>query len=267
MISLQQLQSEFKQYLFDDDDDKIAAHVVGTTSVSTDVRLWLYSNGYYARLVEALENDYPVLSVFLNKETGEERFVTLCHEYTRAHPSTYFTLRFFGQYFARFLRNHADYKSKRHLIELAEFEWSFIEAFDAADKEPITENDIASIPPDAWLALKMTLHPSIQRVKHTQNVVAIWRAVKDKKSLPNVEELATADHYLIWRDVSTIKTQYRYLAPDEAIALRVVAGGGSFVAVCEALTGVIEDENQVPLRAASLLKTWVVAGLITEITW
>ncbi len=262
MISLQQLQSEFKQYLFDD-DDKISSHVVGTTSVSNDVRLWLYSNSYYARLVEALENDYPVLRVLL----GEETFVSLCHEYTRAYPSTYFTLRFFGQYLSQFFRSHSDFKSKRYTIELAEFEWSFIEAFDAADKKPIAENDIASIPPDAWLALKVTLHPSIRLVKHTQNVVAIWRAVKDKKPLPKVAELAAPDHYLVWRDASTIKTQYRYLQPDEAVALRVVADGGSFVAMCEALAGVIEDQNEIPLRAASLLKTWVAAGLLTEISW
>jgi len=262
MISLQQLQSEFKQYLFNQ-DDKIVSHVVSTTSVGNEVRLWLYANGYYARLVEALENDYPTLAVLL----GEEAFVALCHEYARACPSTYFTLRFFGQHLSRFLRQHAVYKSQLSTIELAEFEWAFIEAFDAADAQLVTEHDIASIPQEAWLALKMTLLPSIQRVKHTYNVVAIWRAVKDKKTLPQAEGLTTQDNYLVWRDALTMKTQYRYLEPDEAVALQVVAEGGSFVAICEALAEVIEDQNEIPMRAASLLKAWVTAGMITDISW
>jgi len=262
MISLRDLQSEFKQYLFDH-DDKISSHVVGTTRVASDVRLWLYSNAYYSRLVEALENDFQALSVLL----GEDAFVSLCHEYTRANPSTYFTLRFFGQHFCQFLRSHFDYKTKQYLIELAEFEWSFINAFDAADTDAINENDIASIPQEAWLALKMTLHPSVQLVKHTQNVRAIWCAVKDEKPLPKPERLAETDHYIIWRDVSTIKTQYRYLEQDEAVALDVVSKGGSFVAICEALTTVIEDQNEIPLRAASLLKTWVNTGLLTGLSW
>lgn len=262
MISLQALQAEFKQYLLED-DDKISSHVVTTSNVSNEVRLGLYSNAYYARLAEALENDYQALSVLL----GEEAFVSLCHEYTRAYPSTYYTLRFFGQHLDRFLRKHSQYKTQQHLIELAVFEWSFINAFDAADIDAIGESDIAAVPQDAWPALKIILHPSIQCVKHTYNVRAIWSAVKDEKPLPLPEPLSEPDHYLIWRDVSTMKTQYRYLEPDEALALNLVLKGGRFVAICEALTTVIDDQNDIPLRVASLLKTWIVAGLVADLSW
>lgn len=256
MLNLQELQAAFKQHLFNQESD-IGTHIVGTERVNSETRLGLYSYAYRARLVEALESDYPVLCHVL----GEDRFTHLCHEYTHAYPSTYFTLRWFGQHLGGFLKKHPDYKNDNYLFELAEFEWSFTKAFDAPDTSTIGEEDLASVPPDAWPALKVGFHPSVQLVQHNWNVVALWRAVKDEVSLPKLEKLPQVDNYLIWRN--DLKTQYRFLEPDEAATLYVVSVGGSFVAICEALTSFNEDQSQIPLRAVSLLKAWLAAGLLS----
>jgi len=262
MISLQELQSTFKLYLFDD-DKAISNHVTGSPAVSSEQRLAIYANGYHARLVEALETDFPALSTVID----EDAFVSLCHQYTHAYPSKYYSLRWFGQHFTVFMHKHKDFAAAKYLIELAEFEWAFVTAFDAADVELFTENDMAQIPQEAWLALKIKLHPSVQLIQHNWNVLAMWRAVKHEEPVPEPVRLEASAQYLIWRDQSSTTTQYRSLDPDEAIALEVVAEGASFVGMCEALASCSEDPDEIPLRAASLLKGWLAAGLIVNIVW
>jgi hypothetical protein len=262
MISLQELQSSFKQYLFEE-DQAISNHVTGTQAVSGEKRLAIYAHAYHARLVEALETDYPALSTVID----EDAFVSLCHQYTHAYPSEYYSLRWFGQYFSVFMRKQKDFADAEYLVELAEFEWAFIMAFDAADAQLVTEDDIARIPQEAWLALKMVLHPSVQLISHNWSVLAMWRAARDDKPIPAPERLEEPAHYVIWRDQSSTTTQYRYLEPDEAVALDAASKGVSFVGICEALTSCVDDQNEIPLRVASLLKGWLAAGLIAEISW
>ena len=257
MISLEKLQQNFKQYLFDTDSD-IKNYIVSTDEVKSDVRLSLYSFAYTARLIEALETDYPSLDTIL----GEQAFVDLCRKYIKNHPSTFFSLRWFGQYMPQFLRanNQAEY-----LVEIASLEWAFINSFDAADKPVINESDIATVPPDAWPALKIEFHPSVQVVTHNWNTIQLWRTAQEKSTIPEPARLDEPDSYLLWRDAKT--TQYRYLEKDEAPALDAVRQGGSFVALCETLIDFSDDESEVPMRAASLLKGWLAAGLITGLHW
>jgi len=262
MISLQELQSSFKQYLFED-DKVISNHVTGTNAVTSEKRLAIYANAYHARLVEALETDYPALSTVID----ENAFISLCHQYTHAYPSEYYSLRWFGQHFSVFMRKHKDFVDAEYLVELADFEWAFIMAFDAADASLVTEDDIARIPQEAWLALKMVVHPSVQLIRHNWNVLAMWRAARDEQPVPEPQRLEEPAQYVIWRDQSSTTTQYRYLEADEAVALDMASKGASFVGICEALTSCVEDQNEIPLRVASLLKGWLAAGLISEISW
>ena len=257
MINLEELQRNFKQYLFDDDSD-IKSYIVSTDEVKSDMRLSLYAYAYTARLIEALETDFPALKVIM----GEDAFVDLCYQYIKSHPSTFFSLRWFSQYMGQFLRTN---DGAEYLVELVTLEWAFINSFDAADKQVIGEPDIASIPPDAWTVLKIEFHPSVQVVTHHWNTLPMWRAAQEETTIPRPEKLDESDSYLLWRDAKT--TQYRYLEKDEAPALDVVRQGGSFVAMCESLIDFSEDENEVPMRAASLLKSWLAAGLITGLHW
>ena len=79
MSRLPEIQGDFQSYLLNG-DSAIESHVVGTERVPIATRLAIYGEGYRARLVEALQANFPVLSELL----GEGDFETLAAAYIRA---------------------------------------------------------------------------------------------------------------------------------------------------------------------------------------
>ena len=259
MNNLQNLQAAFKRYLFEEDNG-IATHIVSTEKLSSDSRLAIYANAYRSRLVEALAKDYPALSYAV----GEEEFRCLSLAYIRIYPSTYYSLRWFGQDLAGFMGSHENYSAQPHLAELAEFEWAFVDAFDAEDAEVSGVEDPAKIPPDSWPALRMTLHPSVRWVTCSWNCLPIWQSMKNKTAVPTPQPLDTKVSYLIWRQ--GLNTKYRSLESDEAAVLGVAAKGADFAELCTVLTQWLKTE-ETALRAASLFKTWLEDGLVSRIIY
>ncbi|MGH8179286.1 MAG: DNA-binding domain-containing protein, partial [Steroidobacter sp.] len=68
--------------------------------------------------------------------------------------------------------------------------------------------------------------------------------------------------WLIWRQ--NFKTNYRSLSNAEAEVLDLLIGGGSFETMCDALCATCEAD-EVPLRAAALLKGWIADGLLVGV--
>jgi hypothetical protein len=259
MNNLQNLQAAFKRYLFEQ-NNSIASHIISTENFNNDQRLAIYGNAYHSRLIEALAKDFPAVYYLI----GEDDFCTLCNAYIKAYPSTYYSLRWFGQNLAQFLENHKMYNRQSYLAELAYFEWTFVNAFDAKDAHVLEINDASNIPPDSWPGLQIILHPSVRLVVCSWNCLVIWQSMKNNTALPKPQLLDSKVHYLIWRH--GLKTMYRSLAADEAIALSVVAKGADFSELCIALTQELETD-ETALRAASLFKTWLADGLIIRIDY
>ncbi len=259
MNNLQNIQASFKRYLFEQDSD-IASHIISTENFNNTLRLAIYGNAYQSRLVEALANDYPAVNYLI----GEDDFDRLSLAYTKTHPSTHYSLRWFGKDFAQFLTNHNIYSKRPYLAELANFEWAFVNAFDAKNTDVLEVKDAAIIPPDAWPNLQMFLHPSVCIVTCKWNCLSIWQSMKNKTSVPTPKQLDCEVNYLIWRQ--GLNTKYRSLNPDEAIALSVIKKAANFAELCTALTQELEIK-ETALRAASLFKTWLVDGLIIRINY
>ena len=75
-----------------------------------------------------------------------------------------------------------------------------------------------------------------------------------------------ADHpvpWLLWRQ--NLQNYFRSMAADEAAALDAALRGVTFGEICEALAEWLPDE-EIPLRAASLLGTWADSGIIVAIS-
>src|SRR5262249_12848047 len=116
MTELRQLQTDLQQYILDL-DERIFNFITPPLQGSIEDRLEIYGDGYYQRLIEALEADYPQLKKFM----GEEEFFTLAQEYIYHTPSEFFSLSFFGHQLFDFLKVTPPYKEKIHLAELAQF--------------------------------------------------------------------------------------------------------------------------------------------------
>lgn len=216
-------------------------------------RLRIHADAYRLRLVEVLANDFPVTAALL----GEDRFDAAALGYLQAHPSTHPSLRHFGRGFADWLQQATT--TPRNLHELARFEWTQGDVFDAADAAPLTLGAIATLPADAWPGLRLRLQPSLRITALACNAPALVEAHAHDRALPALRDARVAD-WLLWR--SDGDAHWRRLDRDEAALLHAVAGGESFGELCERASDFHAHDG--PLRAASLLKRWLADGLLAS---
>ena len=260
MKQLAKLQQTFQASVLHPGRPDAAAWVSASGRADPDTQLSIYSYAYSARLKEVMANDYPAVLMAI----GDARFDALTDDYIQAHPSHYFSLRDFGRHLPGFvsglIQKDAAWQDMYWLVELALFEWTLGQAFDAADASLFTEQDMAAIPPEAWPELTFSLHPSVHRLNLEWNIPEMWQALTADEPTPIDAERDSPSPWLIWRE--QLVTRFRSMQTDEQQALDIVAKGGSFNDMCEALA-MLMPEDEVPLRAAGLLKGWLAQGLIS----
>ncbi len=250
--ALVDLQARFQAFILRDEDSPPP----GLQTLESSV----YAEAYFLRLTEALANDYPVLQQVL----GETGFAGMATTYALASPSRHFSVRWFGQHLARFLRSTPPFDAKPYLAELAAFEWLMGEAFDAANAPPIGADRLAAIPAADWPDLTLAFHPSVRRLDVQHDVLALWQS--------RVSELATNSqvanpvplHIAVWR--RDLDVFFRPLVPGEALALDALLGGGTFAAACERLAADVSASDDPAVRIVGWLQQWLADGLIAGAT-
>jgi hypothetical protein len=257
MKTLRRLQEDFQGYVLTR-DARMNPHVLGSAQVSIDERLAIYADGYRLRLLEALDTDYPGLHTVL----GDDEFDAMGRAYITAHPSPYFSLRWFGDRMSEFLRTTEPYSKYPVFAEMAEFEWAKSDAFDAADSDVAGINDMAAISPEDWPDLTFVPHPSLRRLNLRWNVPTVWKEIEAEREPPALEENDYPIAWLVWRQ--GLLTYFRSLDVDEAWAIDAMQRGETFAAICEGLTEWIDAQN-VAVHVAGFLKQWLMDGLICEI--
>jgi hypothetical protein len=257
MSRLEHIQNDFQSFLLRG-DGAVEVHVVGTERVPIATRLGIYGDGYCARLSEALQANFPILTKLL----GEGDFQTLATGYVRGHESPFFSIRYYGNALAEFLATEADYAGAPVLAELARWEWTMTEVFDAADAAPIGAGELARVTPDEWADLCFDWHPSVRRLELAWNAPQIWKAVGDDAEPPEVTLESSPMQWLLWRH--ELRSYFRALAAEEALVLDAARQGESFGGVCTLLSGIFGD-GAAPAHAASFLRGWVDSGLLTAV--
>jgi hypothetical protein len=260
MSTLLTSQNDFQDFLLDGNSD-ILKQILSTEKISGESRLQIYAEAYRARLHEALAYNYPGLHKYL----GDEAFYLLAEAYLKNHPSNFRSIRWFGNQLDIFLQNHADYLDNPHWAEMAKFEWSMTLAFDAADSSILGIDDILQIPPSAWSHMQFHVHPSLQLINLSWNVISIWQALIDEtETLPQLLHSDIKTTWIVWR--KNFMTQFYALTTEETWALEALANRTSFGDICQGLCQWISEE-QAGTQAASLLKSWVEAGLLSSVEW
>jgi hypothetical protein len=255
MSGLARVQGDFQDYLLRE-SDAIGAHVLGTARVPVATRLDIYAGAYRSRLADALQSNFPALAKLL----GEADFHTLAAEYVRTHDSLHFSIRYYGDALPQFLAAHEDYAAAPVLAELARWEWTMTEVFDAADAVPLTHEALAHVAPQRWARLRFAWHPSVRRLALSWNVPQIWQALTEDRERPQASLNAAPLPWLLWRHELT--TYFRSLTDTESAVLDAARNGWPFGELCELLCDEL-GEAQAPAHAAALLRDWVGSGLIS----
>jgi hypothetical protein len=257
MPGLRQLQRDLQKHLTGE-HSSIADAIVDAPPLPIDERLGIYRNAYRVRLIEALGDTYPVLRSVL----GDEDFAALGEEFVATQPSVHRSIRWYGAELADFLARSPPYAGQPIFAELALLEWTLAEVFDAADAEPKPREALSAVDASAWGSLQFEFHPSLRRLHFQWNTAAVWQAMSREEAPPDP---ACAGHpvaWLLWRQ--NLQNYFRSMPADETAALDCALRGDTFAEICAALRDWLPEE-EIPLRAASLLATWADSGIIVGI--
>ena len=252
VTTLAELQRDFQRHVMHG-HERIVDAVESTPKVPAATRLAIYSEAYRLRLTDALASTLPRVQQLL----GQDEFARIASEYIDLCPSTFASIRWFGDRMPSLLDR--SYRHQPWIAELARWEWAIASSFDATDAEPIGVEALGAVAPEHWPTLQFEFHPSVQLIRMKTNAPTLFKALSDDASPPEGVKLDQPQAWLIWRE--SLKTQYRSLGADEAAALEHARTGGTFETLCDVLCQ-WHEPAAVPMQAAGMLKRWVLDQMI-----
>ena len=254
-------------------DDGAAADpealVDGDARASARERVHVYAHMYRARMVEALESQFPRLARWM----GADAFTALTCAYVTDRPSRHPSLRFMGRHLPDWLATRAP-AGEPHAARaaLARLEWARADVFDAADDTTLALDAVRAWPVEAFGAMPLRLIGAHRLVTVTPAAAGLWDAIGAETPAADTDPGARAaaieavsarpareEALLIWRQ--GVSVFHRAIDAAEHAALQSVAGGTTLGAVCEALSRE-RSADDATAQAFAWLSTWATDELL-----
>jgi hypothetical protein len=234
----------------------VPSRIAGNERLSPVEQLDIYREQFWLRHVGALEEDYKTLAHVL----GHDGFHALCEAYLGACPPDSFTLRDLGARLPEFVASTAPWKEDALVVDVARYEWAFVEAFDAPAAPPLDPAAIASASEDEWSRARLDLAPMLQRVRARFPVDALRAAVQkgEAPGRPEAKDLSLC----VWRGPEAMK--YLDVEPAAFALLERLATGEPLAAACEA---VASCDPAVGEKVGGWFQQWAALGWIAKVNF
>jgi hypothetical protein len=138
-------------------------------------RLEVYRHGYYARLIECLEDDYPALQSAL----GADVFRALCHDFIEQHPPASPSLNYYGAPFAAYCTQRKESWSA-FAADLARLEWAIVEAIHAEEGSRLDTATLGRLTPEEWARARLVPSPALRLLRAQYPIADYYRAFADR---------------------------------------------------------------------------------------
>lgn len=240
----------FEAYLKGESSD-ITDWVCADEKGDATERMNIYREAYRLRLIDILYGDFPTIYQIL----GTETFVEMAQNYLQKYPSTSFTVRHFGQYLSKFLSEESPYDAHPYLWQIADFEWAKGTVFDAPDTEIFTLSQLAEISPDAWENATFRFVPAMTRLIYDYNVPQIWQAIDNDSQDSEPTLLDTPMAWVMWR--KDLNPHWYSMSEDEDWFFIQARQGSDFTELCQGLSQWVDDEQDIPAKAAEIVRRWI----------
>lgn len=135
-------------------------------------RFDVYRNNVAVSLREALADAYPVVKALV----GADFFAALAQAFVRENLPETPVLAHYGAGFAAFIDGFDAARPVPYLADVARLERLWLEAYHAADADPLGIEALAAVPETDMTGLQMNVHPSFRLLRSDWPVVSIWRA-------------------------------------------------------------------------------------------
>ena len=217
-------------------------------------RVQIYNDGYFARLVECLTDDYPALSYAV----GAEAFSSLARAYSENHPSRSRSLNAYGQHLAAFCRAHPE-PWAGFVADLARLEWALVEVVHEPASESIAPDALATIPAARWQTARLLPSRGLRLLGFDYPVNDFFQAYRDDRApeMPGRAATATAVYrqgLALWR---------MGLEPRAALLLKDLVSGVPLavaVATLEARSQAAGTSEELARLLPHWLGSWVQSG-------
>lgn len=235
-------------------NQKLERLVTPGPRLSAIERVQIYSDGYFARLVECLADDYPALSYAL----GETSFAALARAYIETHPSRSRSLNGYGQHLAAFCRTLSQ-PWAGFASDLARLEWALVEVVHEPRSESMAADALARIPAARWQTARLLPSRAFRLLSFEYPVNAFFQAFRDEQGpeMPERAPSATAVYrqgLALWR---------MSLEPRAAHLLKDLVGGVPLavaVATLESRSLAAGTSQELAQLLPQWLGSWVQCG-------
>ena len=148
-------------------------------------RLAVYRNNVMASLIDAMAQTFPVVQELV----GEEFFRAMAGPFVRRHPPRTRVLAQYGGDFPAFIEGFGPAGSVPYLADVARLEMARVEAFHAADAEPLDGSAACRALEcgERIGELRLALLPSVRLVQSRHAIVSIWAAHQGHGDLADVD--------------------------------------------------------------------------------
>ena len=244
--------------------------IAPNSRLSAFERLEIYNRQYWFRVLHALVEDFPALRAVV----GASKFEALSVAYLTAHPSRSFSLRNLGSKLVEWLEANPKWTGRRHAlaIDVARVEWAFVEAFDNAERAPLTLDQITTL--DAGSRLSLQPHVQLLALAYPADDITLALHQKEKSQTSEAgvkhEEEGTAPVVLpslrkrpTWVAAHRVdfNVYYRRLHREEYSTLASIRDGKTLGDALDAgFTDSKIPEGRRPQRVREWFGTWAELG-------
>lgn len=210
-----------------------------------DRRYDVYRNNVTTSLVEALAGIFPAV----RRLVGEDFFAGMAVAFARAHPPRSKLLFEYGGDFPDFVAAFEPARDLPYLADVARIERAWLDAYHAADAEPLPPQALAEVPPEDLPAAIFRPHPALRVLRSRYAAHSICVANRDEQAAALPIRGDVAEDTIVTRP--GLSVAMRRLPPGAAAFLLALAARRSFEAAIGA--GFAEAEAFAPADAIGVM--------------
>jgi hypothetical protein len=203
-----------------DPDGGTPAVVTGPRGKAAIKRYNVYRNNVTVSLIDAVAAIYPAVQ----RITGVEFFRAMARFHIRATPPTSPLLFEYGRDFPAFIEQYEYARSMPWLADTARVERAWLDAYHAADADPLSAATLGSFPPEQLADMVFVVHPATRVVRSRFSVVTIFAANRGEAPVDRIDASVPEDALITRPDLDVV---VRHLPPGGAVFLTSLMAGRS----------------------------------------
>lgn len=230
--------------------------VSGPNGKAAHKRYAVYRNNVTVSLIGTLTATFPATQ----RITGPDFFRAMARFYIREAPPTSPLLFAYGDDFPDFIARYEHASFMPWLPDVARIERAWLDAYHAADAEPLTAEMLASIEPSRLAETAFVSHPATRILRSHFPAVTIFAANRSDDPVGPIKTTAAEDTLITRPHLDVV---VRRLPPGGATFLAVLASGAT---LGSAAADALRDEQTFDLAAniAGMLEAGAFTAITTE---